>query len=173
MRKIITIILLTCSIAASAQVRHAKGIYSAEIAGGLSQYGYYLGAGASYYFTRNLYVSAMFNYEKKELEDSGGVIRKQKSYYLDMPGAFTFYNINDVAYFNIVGGPTAGVYTEENIGETSVPSAFKFGGLLGGEIEVFINSNIALLVNGNVKYLFGQEYGHTRSYIGMGIKYSF
>ena len=173
MKKIFTILFLMGSVIANAQVQHVKGIFAAEALGGMSLYGYYAGLGASYYFSRNLYLKATLNYEKKEKEEAGGITRTQSSYYMDIPAAFTFYSINNIFYFNVVGGVTAGVYNENDIGSFEVPSSFKYGGLLGGEMEVFINSKIAVLINGNVKYLIGSEFGSKRSYYGIGIKYSF
>ena len=173
MKKILVVILLLGSLYANAQVQHVKGIYAAEALGGMSRYGYYGGFGGSYYFTHNLYLKATVNYEKKEKEEAGGITRIQRSYYLDIPMAYTFYTISNVVYFNVVGGISLGSYNEDDIGTFVVPSAFKYGGLAGAEIEIFLNSDIAVLVNGNVKYLVGDEFGSKRSYYGIGLKYSF
>lgn len=161
------------SFFANAQIRHVEGIFAVEALGGMSQYGYYGGLGASYYFSRNFYLKATLNYEKKEKEEIGGITRTQTGYYMDIPAAYTLFSISDIFYFNVVGGVTLGVYNENDIGSFEIPSSFKYGGMLGGEMEIFINSKIAVLINGNVKYLIGTAFGSKRSYYGIGIKYSF
>lgn len=173
MKQILTVFLVLIGLSAAAQVQHAKGILSAELDGGLSPYGYYVGAGASYYLGRNFYVKAVANYEYKSKTTNGGLDRVQYSYYLDVPAAFTFFSFNDLVYFNIVGGLSVGYYLEQPIETFELPSSFQYGGLVGGEIEVFVNSKIAILLNTNSKYLFGKGFGDKRFYYGMGVKYSF
>lgn len=173
MKQNLTLLLILIGLGANAQVQHAKGILSAELDGGLSPYGYYVGAGASYYFGRNIYVKAVANYEHKTKTTNGGLDRVQYSYYLDIPAAYTFYSFNDLVYLNVIGGLTLGYYLEEPIESFELPSSIQYGGLVGGEIEVFVNSKIAVLLNTSSKYIFGKGFGDKRFYYGLGVKYSF
>ncbi len=163
----IPIFLLTASFHfANAQVRHLKGQQGLEAFGGITKHSQVLGAGYSYYLSSKLYLKGSLGYETGTITEVNFT-----AYLVDVSCNYTLFDINSVAFFNVVLGGS-GLYEEtESLESTIAQEGFSPGVLGGVEIEMFLSDRLVIVAGGSQRHYFLSELGPDRWLVNGGLKY--
>jgi len=162
---LLLILVMSMALGASAQLRHVKGINAAEAGYGIGKYGYQIQVGFSRFLNQKSYVKALLYQENTKLRSLSSL-----SYGMDVSYNYTLYKIKNVFYANAKGGAAFLIDKLKN-DDTNDLKTFKYGILVGVELEYFISSRFQLVLGGNQKYLpQGNNWGNVRYIFSSAIR---
>jgi len=169
MKKIIIILFVLFLIIPfglkSQTMRHVKGNQSIDVTAHLTAFSPAYSVGFSNYFKEKLIGKLKLNYE------SGRIGISDYTAVLLMPSVtYTPFNFKSIAFFNLEGGIVLGMEKGSNESFIENINTFIYGINLGSEVEIFIGSKIALLVNFNEIITFSSKFGNARYQIGSGVR---
>lgn len=165
---LITTAIVFVSTFSYGQIRHVKGIKAFEANVFASEFGTAYGLSYVTYLNSKLYVKAGALFEEASSQEL-----ETRSYTVDGTVNYSLFNIKETVYFNASGGLTFTfdqLLESENLASQDV---FKYGFIYGGEIETFITDKLVLVARADSRFLFRDEFGNSRYYLGGGIRYSF
>ena len=163
-------ILLLLTISCFAQFRHIKGVNSADLYAGVSKYGMVYGGGYVKYFSSKFYGKLTGFYEMGE--DSGISFTSMGT---DIAVARTLFKVGEGVYINAIGGLTFALDKITEGAETfDVSQKFKYGALLGAELEFFITDKIVFVAGADQRIVLGgSDFGNYRAYYRGGLRFNF
>ncbi|MEM6734657.1 MAG: hypothetical protein AAF620_01185 [Bacteroidota bacterium] len=157
-------------------IRHVKGIKSVDVLYGFNKYGNSVNIGFVNYFSEKIYGKVnLFNAELTQevvVSETRTLDLDFQRLGVDILGAYTGINFNEVVFINGIGGLTL-TYNQFKDSEVDFDSKIKPGIAGGVEIEVFPIDRIAIISNFIQKYTLGEEYSDTRYYINFGLRINF
>ncbi len=143
---------------------HYKGQRAIELSWGKSDIGYLFKGGYSKYLRDNLYYKGLLVYEfGRPFQTS------YHNYEIQASGSYSFFNINEDAFFNFVGGATANYEYILDVSLASI-SSINYGFILGCEGEYFINSRWAFIAGAYQHLLINRKFGNERWDFSLGLK---
>jgi Conjugative transposon protein TraO len=169
MERLCALVLLSAGLllvhpSASAQ-RHIRGIKAIDLQGGISGKGWYASAGYVRFFSPKLYGRINATHESARIGEMD-----YRNTFLNVTPAFSFANISDRFFFSLLLGLSAGLETAKNAGTALDERKIIYGGLIGGEMEVYMGDRVALVLTGTQNYMLGGEIGKSRLYAGGGLR---
>ena len=151
-----------------AQIRHVKGIQSIDVMAGISGYGQVYQLGYVKYFSSKFYGKLNAFYEMGEYADIG-----YTSMGIDIVPTYTFLKAGEGIYINGLTGLTFSLdQLTQGAEEINVKNTFKYGAMVGAEVEFFITDKIVFLLNGNQRFLLQQNFGNTRFFASAGFRFN-
>jgi len=163
----VPIFLITVSFQISnAQVRHLKGQQGLEAFAGITKHSQVFGGGFSYYLSSKLYLKGSLGYETGTITEVDFT-----AYLVDVSCNYTLFDINSVAFFNVLLGGS-GLYEETESMESTIAQEGFSPGVLGGvEMEIFLSDRLVIVAGGSQRHYFLSELGADRWLATGGLKY--
>ena len=163
----VSIFLLAVSFQfTNAQVRHFKGQQGLEVFGGITKHSQVFGGGFSYYLSSKLYLKGSLGYETGTITEVDFT-----AYMFDVSCNYTLFDVNSVAFFNVILGGS-GLYEEtESLESTLTQEGFSPGVFGGVELEIFLNDRVVVIAGGSQRHYFLSELGPDRWLVNGGLKY--
>lgn len=170
-------LIMVGTFTASAQIRHVRGIKSADLSYGVSGYGQVVALSYVKYLSKKSYykVGPFF-----ESGDSPEI--KYTSIGVDGAFNYTVVKITEGVYVNALAGVTAStdaltdpltLFEETGASRTEDFGTLKFGVLGGTEIEAFVTDRFVIIGNFNQRLMIKENFGKNRYFVSIGVRYNF
>lgn len=160
--------------------RHIKGIYALDAMYSNTKYGQAYQLGFVKYYSNSLYGKINTFFESAEQPRPTGNV-KANGLGLDLRAVKTLFTTRESIFLNADVGLTGSYeyfspalnYLDSNGNQFSDnKKTIQYGAFIGIEGEVFINDKIVFLLNYNQRYLLAKNFGGTRYYASIGVRYN-
>ncbi|MEP2668788.1 MAG: conjugal transfer protein TraO [Cyclobacteriaceae bacterium] len=178
MKKVYLLVIgVLIAFASSAQIRHVRGVQSADLTYGISGYGKVIALSYVKYTSKKAYFKV-----GPFLETGNSPQITYTSFGIDAALNYTVMKVTEGIYVNLLAGATSSIdklsdplTLFDELGSTRNEdfSTLKFGLFGGLEVETFINDRFVVLLNFNERLMIKENFGRNRFFLSLGVRYNF
>jgi hypothetical protein len=167
------LILFVCVIFANisyAQLTHVEGIKTFDVKLCITNDASGVTLGYSKFITDKIYLRGGILADWGKQSEWN---KKFSSIGVNFSGALNIMEFNEFFYLNVYGGLSFSSESLKDAEIYDVKNGMQVGPLIGIEAEAYISPSVAIVLNGDARYLLLKNFGGLRSYVMGGVKFAF
>ncbi len=153
-------------------LRHIKGIRSVDFTGGVGQNCVNGELRYAKFLSSNIFIQLAGNFEKTKFS-----LSTLTDYTLKASACYSLFKVGENVFINCEGGLFGGFERNEEYKSEDrsfnylTQNKFVWGGFIGGNIEIYLNSNVALIGHFQQHYINSSDFGTLKYQINGGFRF--